>query len=357
MEKFNTKGFIMNDVKEPVPLVIISSSPHIHSGSSISSSMKCVLVSLVPTLLASIYYFRLNAILLVVSCVISAMVFEALCQKIMQRPVAIKDGSAALTGLLLAFCLPPSLPLGLGIFGSFCAIVIGKQVFGGLGNNLFNPAHLARAILLASFPQQMTTWISPVATKAINAVTHATGSTDAISAATPLSMLRHSESIWLHGESAINELPSLWDLFMGSTGGSLGETCVPALLLGGLFLIFKKIIDWRIPFFYLATVLLITFTYGYIRQYDSLFALYHLFSGGLIIGAFFMATDWVTSPITKRGRIVYAIGLGLLTSLIRLRGSYIEGVCYSILIMNMLTPLIDRYVHTVPFGGGAKHED
>ena len=347
----------MNDIKEPTPLVIISSSPHIHCGSSISAGMRDVLLALIPTLLAAIYYFRQDALILILTCIISTVCFEALCQKVMGRPITTKDGSAILTGLLLAFCLPPSLPLGLAIFGSFCAIIIGKGVFGGLGNNLFNPAHLGRAILLASFPQQMTTWINPVTAKVVDSVTHATINVDSITTATPLALLRQSEVLWQQGDNATNILPSLWQMFLGNTGGSLGETCIPAILLGGIYLLYRKIIDWRIPVFYIGTVATITFIYGYFHDYNNFFALYHLCAGGLMIGAFFMATDWVTSPITKKGRIIYALGLGLLTALIRLRGSYVEGVCYSILIMNMMTPLIDRYVRTIPFGGGAKHEE
>ena len=204
----------------------------------------------------------------------------------MQRPITVGDGSALLTGLLLAFCLPPELSLGLAAFGSFCAVVIGKQVFGGLGSNIFNPAHLGRAILLASFPAQMTTWTMPWNTAAAEAVTKATPYTDAVSTATPLAALRLAESAWQRGLNV--DLPSLSALFWGNVGGSLG--------------------------------------------------------------------DWVTSPITKKGRLIYALGLGILTALIRLRGGYVEGVCYSILIMNMVTPLIDRYVTNVPFGGGARHE-
>lgn len=325
------------------PLVIISSSPHIHSNNSISKTMREVILALLPTTIASVYYFRINAVIIILTAVIAAVLFEALSQKIMNRPITIKDGSAALTGLLLAFCLPPTISPILVIFGSFCAIVIGKQVFGGLGANIFNPAHLARAILLASFPAAMTTWSLP------------NTNVDSVTSATPLALLRHCEAIFHNGTDIFYSLPSLWTLFIGNTGGSLGETCVPAILIGGLFLIYRNHIDWRIPFYYLLTVFILTSLYGFVLDYPPFFSLYHLFAGGLMIGAFFMATDWVTSPITKKGKIIFALGLGLLTSIIRLRGGYIEGVCYSILIMNMVTPFIDRYVKNRPFGG-QKHE-
>ncbi len=371
----------MDPIKTPARLILVSSSPHIHCGSTVSAAMRDVLLALVPVILSAVWFFRLDALTVILACCLSAVFFEALCQKVMGLAITIKDGSALLTGLLLALCLPPGLSPILAVFGSFCAIVIGKQVFGGLGNNIFNPAHIGRAILLASMPQQMTTWLSPVpsfidnftnafgsinsvtsATKAAHALNTAVSATtsatkvgvDAVSSATPLAMLRMSESLWQKGQSAADHLPNLWQMFLGNIPGSLGETCVPAILLGGLFLIWRGHVDWRIPFYYLLTVFLITGIYGYFRGYAPLFPLYHLFGGGLMIGAFFMATDWVTSPLTKRGRIVYAVGLGILTALIRLRGGYIEGVCYSILIMNMLTPLIDRYIRNTPFGGRAQ---
>ncbi len=290
----------MEPIKEPTPLVLVTSSPHMHCGLTIGKSMREVMLALVPAIIASVYYFRMSAAIVMVTCVVSAIVFETICNKVMHKPNTVQDGSAALTGLLLAMCLPASMPPLFAAMGSMFAIVVGKAVFGGLGCNIFNPAHIGRAILLAA------------------------------------------------------KLPDLMNLFWGNVGGSLGETCVPALVLGGLYLIYKKLIDWRIPVFYLVTVAILTGVYGAVMGYPSTFPLYHLFAGGLMIGAFFMATDWVTSPITKKGKIIYAIGLGVLTSLIRLRGSYTEGVCYSILMMNMVTPMIDRFVRNVSFGGGLK---
>ena len=227
---------------------------------------------------AAVYFFGWPALSVILTCCLSAVICEALCQKLMQRPITVGDGSALLTGLLLAFCLPPELSLGLAAFGSFCAVVIGKQVFGGLGSNIFNPAHLGRAILLASFPAQMTTWTMPWNTAAAEAVTKATPYTDAVSSATPLAALRLAESAWQRGLNV--DLPSLSALFWGNVGGSLGETCVPALLLGGIYLLWRGHIDWRIPAGYIGTVVVITAIYGWLREYPTWFAIYHLLSGG-----------------------------------------------------------------------------
>ena len=374
----------MDPIKKPAPLLIISSSPHIHCGDTVSAAMRDVLLALAPTILAAVWFFRLEALTVIFACCLSAIFFEAVCQKLMGRTITVTDGSALLTGLLLALCLPPGFSPILAIFGTFCAIVIGKQVFGGLGSNIFNPAHIGRAILLASMPQQMTTWLPPApsfidnitnAFGSINSVTSATkaayalntaasattsatkAGVDAVSSATPLAMLRMSETLWQKGQDATASLPNLASMFVGNIPGSLGETSVPLIILGGLFLIWRGRIDWRIPFYYILTVFIITGVYGYFRGYIPLFPLYHLLGGGLMIGAFFMATDWVTSPLTKRGRIIFAVGLGIITALIRLRGGYVEGVCYSILIMNMLTPLIDRYIHNIPFGGRMKKNE
>ena len=374
----------MDPIKKPAPILIVSSSPHIHCGDTVSAAMRDVLLALAPTILAAVWFFRLEALTVILACCLSAIFFEAVCQKIMGRTITVTDGSALLTGLLLALCLPPGFSPVLAIFGTLCAIVIGKQVFGGLGSNIFNPAHIGRAILLSSMPQQMTTWLPPVpsfldnitnmfgsinsvtsATKAAHALNTAVSATtsatnagvDAVSSATPLAMLRMSETLWQKGQDATASLPNLASMFIGNIPGSLGETSVPLILLGGLFLIWRGRIDWRIPFYYILTVFIITGVYGYFRGYIPLFPLYHLLGGGLLIGAFFMATDWVTSPLTKRGRIIFAVGLGILTALIRLRGGHVEGVCYAILIMNMLTPLIDRYVHNIPFGGRMKKHE
>jgi electron transport complex protein RnfD len=304
-------------------LLIVTSSPHIHSANSVSLAMRDVLIALTPALLASLYFFRFAAVKVILTCVLVAIVSEIIAQKIMQREVTIDDGSAVVTGLLLAFCLPSSLPLWIAAIGAAVAIIIGKQLFGGLGNNIFNPALIGRAFLVASWPVAMTTWVTPF---------------DGVTTATPLGLLK---------EGVTQGLPTLSQLFLGNVGGCLGETSALALILGGLYLLYKGHIDWRIPFSYLGTVFVLTAITGS--------PLYHLLGGGLMLGAFFMATDWVTTPITKQGRIIFGLGCGLLTVIIRLMGGYPEGVCYSILLMNLVTPLIDRYTKARVFGGVKKH--
>ena len=324
----------------------INSSPHIHCGTTVNSAMRDVILALSPALIASVYFFGLDAILVLLTAAISAMACEHLCQILRGRPSTIQDGSALLTGLLLACCLPPQLNLGIVAFGSCCAIIIGKQVFGGLGYNIFNPAHIGRAVLLASMPMQMTLWREPLGRTGLDAVT----------VATPLAKMRIMEAVWQGNLSApVPALDSLTQLFVGNVSGSLGETSALAILLGGLYLIYKKHIDWRIPAIYILTVALICQIYACWHSYPIWFALYHVLAGGLMIGSFFMATDWVTCPLTRKGRLIFALGLGIITALIRLQGSYIEGVCYSILIMNMCTPLIDSFMKNKVFGKGVQN--
>ena len=307
-----------NNANSPL---ILSSSPHFHGDYFMERAMREVIVALLPAAAAGIWFFGLHAFLLILLSVAGAVAAEALCVRIMGRPMT-KDGSAVITGLLLALCLPPSVPLWIAFLGGVFAIVIGKQVFGGLGQNVFNPALIGRALLLASFPVYMTAWAP------------ARGAVDAISSATPLALMK---------SGAFDQLPPLLHMVTGQIGGCLGETSVIALLLGALVLLIRRHIDWRIPCVYLGTVLVLSLVNMLARGYEPVYPLYQLCSGGLLLGAFFMATDWVTSPITRRGRLIYGLGLGLLTCLIRFFGGLSEGVCYSILIMNILTPLIDRY--------------
>ena len=304
--------------------LIVNISPHIYTPRNTQSIMRDVVFALVPALVASGYFFGMRAILVVLVCVVTCIISEIACRMIMKRPVTVSDGSAALTGILLAFCLPPAIPFWTAAIGSCISIVIGKELFGGLGHNPFNPALVGRAALLASWPVHMTVWSKPLRMLA--------GSVDVITAATPLARLK--EGIYSAGSL---------DLFLGQVAGSLGETSVLALMIGGLYLLGRKVIGWRIPFSYIATVAVFA---GLAGQNIT----YHICAGGLMLGAFFMATDYVTSPITPRGKIVFGIGCGLLTMLIRLYGGFPEGVCYAILLMNALTPLIERYTQPRMYG-------
>ncbi len=324
-------------------LLKISSSPHVHSGNSISAAMRDVIIALLPATALSIYFFGLYALAIIVTSIASCLLAEYASQKFRKVDITINDYSAALTGLLFALIIPPATPLWLVFIGGTISIVIGKQVFGGLGNNLFNPALVGRAILVASWPVYMTRFVSPF---------------DGVTSATPLGIIGEINKQFAGGlipdTNLMASLPPLSTLMTGSIAGSLGETSAIALILGGLYLIFKKHIDWKIPLLYISTVFTLALIFN--GPYDRLwYATYNIFAGGLLIGAFFMATDWVTSPTTKKGRIIYAIGLGLLTFLIRKGAGLPEGVAYSIILMNMVTPLIDRYTRGRVFGEVKKH--
>ena len=314
--------------------LIVSPSPHIHGGDSISKNMYGVLIALVPAFLVSLYYFGLGALFVTATSVIACVLFEYLIQKfLMKKEPTVCDGSAILTGVLLAFNLPSNLPVWIILIGALAAIGIGKMSFGGLGNNIFNPALVGRVFLLISFPAQMTMWPE---------VGQLTAYTDATTGATVLSLMN---------EGALDKLPTLVDMLLGKMGGSLGEVSALALLLGLVFILWKKIITWQIPVSILLTVFVFTGIMHLVNpvQYASPFV--HLLSGGLMLGAIFMATDYVTSPMSKNGMLVYGVGIGILTTVIRLFGSYPEGMSFAILIMNAFTPLINSYIKPKHFGG------
>ncbi len=292
--------------------------------------MRLVCISLAPAALASVYIFGLNALFVIVVSVVTCVLTELLSNLVFRKEVTVTDGSAAVTGILFAFTLPPTTPLWMVVIGGFLAVFVAKQLFGGLGYNIFNPALAARAILLSSWPVALTTWVAPV--KSFLAV-------DAVTSASPLGIIKEASRAGGVAHSAYSYL----DLFLGTIPGSLGETCKIALLLGATVLFVFKIIDWRIPFTFIGTVAVLSIPLGR----DPLAA---VLSGGLILGAFFMATDLVTSPTTKGGKLLFGVGCGVLTSLIRSYGGFPEGVCYSILFMNCLTPLIDKYVQPRVFG-------
>ena len=301
---------------------LVSPGPHIWWGRSVSKIMYIVVLALMFPTAAGVYFFGYHALSVIAVSVAAAVLTEYAAKKLRKRAF-VMDGSAVVTGLLLALILPPTIPLWMAAVGSVFSIAIVKEAFGGLGHNIFNPALGGRAFMAACFSVKMTTWVSPTGFGA-----------DAVTTATPLS----SSFIW-EGD----KLSLYRDLFLGNTGGSIGETSALLILVGGILLLALGIISWRIPVAYIGTVALLTLALGQ----DVIL---NILAGGLMIGAFFMATDYVTSPITNKGRIIFGIGAGILTVVIRRFGGLPEGVCYSILFMNAITPLIDRYVKVRPYG-------
>ncbi|MUP58688.1 electron transporter RnfD [Veillonellaceae bacterium M2-4] len=325
-------------------MLTVSSSPHVRDKESIRKIMWNVIAALVPAAAFGVYHFGMNGLINIIVAIVSAVVFEFLWEKLMHQRITITDGSAVITGLLLAMCCPPNLPWWMAIIGSFLAIVVCKQSMGGLGYNLFNPAHVGRAGLMVSWPIAMTTWTRMNGSVADLA---SSSSVDALASATPLNVLKHGGTDSLFQLFGTNDWMSIYkSMFLGFRSGSLGETSTVLLLIGGIYLIYKGYIKWQVPVVMIATVGILM---GLIAG-DAHLALFHMMAGGLIIGAFFMATDMVTAPITLKGQIIFAFGCGLITVLIRQLGGYPEGVCYSILLMNALTPLIDRAVKPKVFG-------
>ena len=310
--------------------LIVSNSPHISDRSNISRIMVQVLIALLPAVLASVWFFGLHALRVILLCTAGCVAVEMIWTRAAKRNVnSWRDGSAAVTGVLLAMNLSAGAPWWICILGSLLAIGLGKQLFGGLGFNPFNPALVARVALLIGFPSLMTTWVEPQAGKWF--------ACDAMTGATPLA-----------ANSA--ELASTADLFFGNVGGCLGETSALALLAGGAILFFFKLIKWQVPAAFIGTVAIITGAVHFFNPEATPPALYHVLAGGLMLGAFFMATDMVTSPVTARGALIFGAGCGIITSVIRIWGGYPEGVSFSILFMNALTPLIDRFTIGKPFG-------
>jgi len=339
------KREIKERLDEAGPRFLVSSSPHIQDGKRIADIMRLVIIALLPATLFSIYMFGLRALLTIVISVGSAVLFEAAWQRVMRKPVAIGNMSAALTGLLLALNLPSVSPWWMIIVGSFFAIIIAKQFYGGLGYNIFNPALVGRVVLLIAFPMQMTAkWVTPSAWGA-----------SAVTTATPLGKVR--ETLLSTGHINVHlTRQELIDLLIGNRAGSLGEVSVILLLAGGIFLIARKIITWHIPVSYIASVWVMTDVFHLVNPGRYADPSFHVITGGLFLGAFFMATDYVTSPINPLGKIVFGIGCGVVTVVIRLFGAYPEGVSFAILLMNAFTPLIDRYFKPAVFGARSKKE-
>ena len=307
--------------------IYISPGPHIFSKDSTPRIMRDVIIALLPAIFVSIYFFRGKGAVLIAVSVISCVAFEAIFQILMKRKVTILDGSAVVTGILLAMIMPPSLPVWTCIVGSLVAIGLAKQLFGGLGVNIFNPALLGRAFLMAAFPTYLTRWSIPF-------------TLDAVTTATPLGLVKFNQNMNIDYKN----------LFLGNVSGSLGETSALALIIGGIYLLIRKTIDWRIPLSYAIVVIAASFITHTVSPNLYAGALFHILAGGFLIGAIFMATDPVTSPITKKGRWIFGAGCGLITMIIRLWGGLPEGVMYSILLMNALTPLINRLTRPRRYG-------
>jgi electron transport complex protein RnfD len=320
------------------PMLKVGPSPHLHDRDSIAQIMFWVAAALLPGVAVSFWYFGLEAVRTMTLSVVACLAFEALSLRLLKTPGTLKDGSALVTGILLGMNLPPTAPWWLIVVGALVAMVVAKHLFGGLGTNIFNPALVARVFLLVSWPTLMTTWLKPGMRGLVSAE-----QLEAVTGATPLGLLKEGRLAEMAASST--------DLFLGNVGGSIGEISAAALLLGGIVLLIRRVITWEIPVVFIATTFVVTALAWWIggpEKYATPW--FHVLSGGLILGAFFMATDMVTSPLSFRGRVVFAFGCGLLTALIRLFGGYPEGVSFAILLMNAATPLIDHLMKERTFG-------
>ncbi len=327
-------------------LLKVSPSPHIHSGNSIKKEMYGVLLALIPTFLASFYFFGIDALILSVTAVVAAVVVEFLIQKfILKGELTILDGSAVITGLLLAFNLPSNLPIWILLIGVVIAIGVAKMSFGGLGQNPFNPALVGRVFLLISFPVDMTTWPTTIMDKS-----------DAITGATPLALVKEGFKNGENWSDLLLQIPSSLDLFQGQMGGSLGEVSAIAIIIGGIFLLWRKIITWHIPLAILGSMFVFSGILHWISPEEYATPLFHLLTGGVLLGALFMATDMATSPMTSRGGIVFGVGIGVITIVIRVFGAYPEGVSFAILLMNSVVPLINQRFKPKRFGEKVKSQ-
>ena len=319
--------------------LIATSNPHIRGSETTRSIMLDVIIAMLPALAFAIFNFGLRALTLTAVSVVGCIFWEWLYRKLMKKPQSIGDLSCVVTGMLLAFVCPVQMPYWMILIGDFFAIIVVKQLFGGIGKNFLNPALAGRAVLLASYAGTMTSWVDPAAGKAPIIGSMA----DVVTTATPLAVMKTGDF------AALTDTYNVGNMFIGQIPGSLGEVSALALLIGGAYLIWRKVINWQTPVSYIATVAVLTFLFP--KQGTGLeWMLYSVFGGGLFLGAFFMATDYATSPVTKKGQLIFGIGCGLFTVLIRYFGSYNEGVCYSIMVMNLLVALIDKYTKPTRFG-------
>jgi len=329
-------------------LLNVSPSPHAHGEETTRKLMTGVIIALIPALLASIFYFGYAAIIVTATSVISCILIEYLIQKfVFKKPVTITDGSAIVTGLLLAFNLPSNIPVFIIVIGSFVAIAIAKMTFGGIGNNPFNPALVGRVFMLISFPVQMTSWPVPAG--------FATGYSDAVTGATPLAIVKEGLKNGEPISQLVSQIPPPSQMFLGNMGGSMGEIAAVVLLIGFAYLLFKKIITWHIPVSIIVSIAIFTTILWLINPEKNAGPMFHILAGGVLLGAIFMATDYVTSPMNPKAMIIYGCGIGILTIIIRVWGAYPEGVSFAILIMNAFVPLMNFYIKPKRFGEEVKN--
>jgi Na+-translocating ferredoxin:NAD+ oxidoreductase subunit D len=329
-------------------LLNVSPSPHTHGKESTQKLMFNVVLALIPALFTSIFYFGVGAIIVTATSVISCLIFEYLIQRfILKKPVSITDGSAIVTGILLAFNLPSNLPVLIVIIGSFISIAVAKMTFGGLGNNPFNPALVGRVFMLISFPVQMTSWPVPAG--------FATGYTDGTTGATPLAIIKEGLKNGEPLSQLMDKVPTPAQMFMGDMGGSMGEVAAIALLIGFVYLLYKKVITWHVPVSVVGSIAIFTAILWLVNPEQNANPMFHILAGGVLLGAIFMATDYVTSPMVPKSMIIYGCGIGIITVIIRVFGAYPEGVSFAILIMNAFVPLLNAYIKPKRFGEEVKN--
>jgi len=317
----------------------LSSSPHVHSGETTSAVMRAVIYSLIPACLVAVYFFGPSALSVLLIATLGCLATEVVCQRLMRQPVTVADGSAAITGILLALNLPPTSSWWMTLLGAVIAIAVGKQVYGGLGANPFNPALVARVVLLISFPVQMTTWSQPAPFGS---------GLDLVTTATPLGEWKNA--VMLTGKMPEVVSGSIMNYLLGNMPGCVGEVSALALLVGAAYLFYRRILTWHIPVTFVGTVAVLSGLFWLVNPGKYPDPLFHLLTGGLVLGAFYMATDMVTTPVSPKGMLAFGVGCGVLTVLIRLFGGYPEGVSFAILLMNAATPLIDRYTRPKIYG-------
>jgi Na+-translocating ferredoxin:NAD+ oxidoreductase subunit D len=329
-------------------LLNVSPSPHTYGKESTQKLMLNVVVALIPALIASVFYFGIGAIIVTTTSVASCLLFEYLIQRfILKKPISITDGSAIVTGLLLAFNLPSNIPVLIIVIGSFISIAVAKMTFGGLGNNPFNPALVGRVFMLISFPVQMTSWPVPKG--------FGTGYIDAVTGATPLAIIKEGLKNGEPLSQLMDKIPTPAQMFLGNMGGSMGEVAAVALLIGFIYLLLKKVITWHIPVSVIGSMAIFTTILWLANPEKNADPMFHILAGGVLLGAIFMATDYVTSPMNPKSMIIYGCGIGIITVIIRVWGAYPEGVSFAILIMNAFVPLMNAYIKPKRFGEEVKN--